>query len=83
MSYTHYRLINRDDHTGVIRRVGEKHRLGKSGINGVPGATCEDVVVSVEPGAVMGWDDATAIGRVQRLINGDDEGRMPALALLS
>jgi hypothetical protein len=82
MSHTYFSTIARDAHTGTIERLAGKRSLGKRGIEGVAGATCEYRVVSVEPDAVMGWGDATAIGRVEMLIDGRAEGE-PVLALLS
>ena len=83
MTHTHFSPISRDGHTGVLARLGGKVALGKRGIKGAPGATCEYRVVSVEDdGPVLGWGDACAIGRVEMLVDGTPEAE-PVLALLS
>lgn len=80
MAYTHYTKISRDN--GVIQRTGGKLALGKRGIHGIENAATEARVVSTEPDQIMGWGDATAIGRVQVLIDGTPDG-YPILALLA
>ena len=80
MAYTQYRPIVRDD-AGNIQRQGAKLALGRRGIEGVPAAEAT-VVVSVEPCLIAGWDGATAIGLVQRRIDGVDDGP-PVLAFLA
>lgn len=80
MTYLHYTKISREN--GVIERIGGKLALGKRGIHGIANATTEARVVSTEPDQIMGWGDATAIGRIQLLIDGIPEG-VPVLALLA
>ena len=81
MTHTHYTVISRDER-GLIERRSGKLALGKRGIHGIAGATTEARVVSVEPETIKGWGSATAIGRVQVLIDNVPDGE-PALCLLS
>ena len=79
--YTHYTPITRD--AGVItRNPAGPQKLGKHPIPGAPGYSTTATVISVEPGRVLGWGDATAIGLVRFEIDGEAVG--PAvLSLLS
>lgn len=79
--YTHYCPISRDA-AGLIQRIGTKKRIGKAPIPESGGASAESRVVSVESGAVAGWGDAQAIGRVEVLIDGQAVDPVPTLALL-
>ena len=81
MTHTHYTQITRDD-AGLIERIGPRCTLGKRGLPGIPGATAESRIVSTEAAPVIGWGDASAIGLVEILIDGQPEGP-PALCLLS
>ena len=81
-NYTQYRTIRRDE-SGIIEPVSGWQALGARGIEGAPGAVEECRVVSVEGGAVAGWGSATAIGRVERRIDGTAYDAAPCLALLA
>lgn len=82
-NYTQYRTIARDE-SGVIEPVSGWQALGKHVIEGAaPGAAAEYRVVSVEDGPVLGWGPATAIGRVELLIDGTSYDTAPYLALLA
>lgn len=80
-AYTHYRVIDRRD-GGDISPVTPRQRLGRSGLgNGIPGVY-KAKLIKVLPDDVAGWGGATAIGLVERTIDGRPIEPAPVLALL-
>ena len=82
MTHTHYTPICRDEGGSITRSLAGPQRLGTHTIPRTGGHTSTARVVDIEPGRVLGWGNATAIGRVLFAIDGVAVG--PAvLSLLS